>query len=102
MVYSCPVPSSDAMTDKYTLKLIQWRGSGGRSDYHLMCSNEQIAMLTCSEDIAKLIDNALNATSRAGSKTSQAKRDAAKSNIAKRWQHVETLIEVPFEHIKDC
>ena len=66
------------MTDKYTLQ---------KNDdfYTLYESGIPQATIVCSPDIANLIDKCLNQTSRAGSKTSQAKRDASKRNIAKRW-----------------
>ena len=67
------------MADKYTLELLQV------NTYELSCRGKYIDTITCTPLTALLIDNALNQTSRAGSKTSQAKRDASKRNIAKRW-----------------
>ena len=72
------------MTDKYTLQNISPE-EGDDSLYYLYNQDIVIAWISCSEDTANLLDKCLNQTSRAGSKTSQAKRDAAKRNIAKRW-----------------
>lgn len=70
------------------------------SDVCQMIIDMPIAKIYCTQDIANLIDKCLNQTSRAGSKTSQAKRDAAKKNIAKRWnknEHYAPHIDAPLD-----
>ena len=79
------------MTDKYTLQETEDEYGGylrvnGKASFTLYEKTKAIANIRCTQEIANLIDKCLNQTSRAGSKTSQAKRDAAKKNIAKRWE----------------
>ena len=66
------------MADKYLM--VQ-----SNSKWILECDGHNIATISCTPEIAELIDNALNHQSRAGSKSTQAKREAARANIAKRW-----------------
>jgi hypothetical protein len=73
------------MTDKYTLSA-DYSDEPSKTKFTLYDKGKIIASITCDQDIALFIDACLNQTSRAGSKTSQAKRDAAKRNIQKRWQ----------------
>jgi hypothetical protein len=73
------------MTDKYTFLESGVTARPGWRRYQIVGPTEVIGFIQCHPSNLKLIDNALNATSRAGSKSSQAKRDAAKRNIAKRW-----------------
>jgi hypothetical protein len=66
--------------DKYELKEVD--------NYFLLHeegNSSPIAKIYCTHEIANLLDKSLNQTSRAGQVKSQAKRDAAKRNIAKRW-----------------
>ena len=87
------------MNDKYSLHPVDteddittmWEGIL-ELDYSYYMLYQQaiiIARIGCDKKTALLIDNALNQTSRAGSKTSQAKKDASKKNIAKRWNKKE-------------
>ena len=73
------------MTDKYTL---QQAGSIKEDDFYtywLFTQDDCIARIQCTQATANLLDKCLNQTSRAGRVTSQAKREASKKNIAKRW-----------------
>ena len=76
----------DRMTDKYSIIETGKHYTLYQRSHSDVCEYDMpIAKITCTQDIANLIDKCLNQTSRAGSKTSQAKRDASKRNIAKRW-----------------
>lgn len=75
------------MTDKYTLQQLEHTPYLYDAPLFVLYKRvNPIAKIYCSQEIANLIDNALNQTSRAGSKTSPAKREASKKNIAKRWE----------------
>jgi hypothetical protein len=73
------------MTDKYTLQQTQ-HCFGDCHEFTLNDHGNYVGHIYCTQSIANLLDKCLNQTSRAGSKTSKAKQDAAKRNIAKRWK----------------
>lgn len=80
------------MTDKYTLQESMGTPRFNDRCFTLSYKNTpkspevNIAEIYCAHWVVNLLDKCLNQTSRAGSKTSQAKRDAAKRNITKRWE----------------
>jgi hypothetical protein len=76
------------MTDKYSLQKIPAKDRCVLPGTYAVFRDDIYLgqIITTDINIVDLIDKCLNQTSRAGSKTSQAKRDAAKRNIAKRWE----------------
>lgn len=85
---------SQQMTDKYQLVSTGMASTPDWQRYNVSCDGKPFARIQCNQDAAALIDRALNQQSRAGSKTSQAKREAARRNAGLRWASSEVKAAV--------